>query len=96
MVGESRVNWIAGKNHRLRVVRLDQTAITAVLDTRLSPDGADAMAFRINRLSGDAKIDFLRNSKSTETDTNEAQPKPLTVMGEYSQTGTCSKIEPAF
>jgi hypothetical protein len=54
--------------HDLRIVRFDNTMIIADLDQRLSgwPDKADSMEFRLNRLTGDAEINYLQKPKDTD------------------------------
>jgi hypothetical protein len=66
--------------------------IIADLDQRLSgwPDKADSMEFRLNRLTGDAEINYLQKPKDTD-------PVPgWLIMNEFSAKGSCSKSERVF
>jgi hypothetical protein len=90
--GQPQVVWVGSNTLDLRIVRFDDTTIIADLDQQLNgwPDKADAMEFRLNRITGDAEIDYLQKPKATD------QFPGWLVMGEFSARGSCSKSEGAF
>jgi hypothetical protein len=94
--GSPRIKWVGTNTHDLRVVVFDETRIIADVDKALSgfPDKADAMSFRINRISGAVEVNYLRNP--TETDPKPPKPSYQLVMDEFSESGTCTKSERAF
>jgi hypothetical protein len=55
------------------------------------PDEANKMLFRLNRITGDAEVDYLKQQQPTSQGNDWA-----IVMEGFSQKGTCSKSERAF
>jgi hypothetical protein len=55
------------------------------------PDEANKMLFRLNRITGDAEVDYLKQQQPTSQGNDWA-----IVMEGLSQKGTCSKSERAF
>jgi hypothetical protein len=94
--GSPRIKWVGTNTHDLRVVIFDEMRIIADLDKALSgfPEKAEVMSFRINRISGEVEVNYLR--RPTETDPKPPQPSYQFVMDEFSEKGTCAKSERAF
>jgi hypothetical protein len=96
-LGSPRIQWVGTNPHEdLRVVVFDETTIIADVDTRFSnfPDKAEAMSFRINRITGAVEVNYLRNPTNADAD-----PPPSGfrfVMTEFSETGKCTKVQREF
>jgi hypothetical protein len=98
-LGSSRVVMVGDNTLDLKVWRLDKTKISAALDKELGdwPDKADLMSFDFNRITGDARIDYLRNPTDAELKAPNAPfPGSMLVLQEFSKAGTCVKSKPAF
>ena len=93
--GNSRVTWVGDNTHDLKVVRLDDTVIIANLEEKVRgwPDKAIKQFFRLNRITGAAEMNYLRNLEPSDPKVPEGV---LPVMGAFTETGTCSKAERAF
>jgi hypothetical protein len=95
-VGSPRIEWIAMGTINLRVPVFDDTMIVAYLDRALIgfPEKAEAMTFRINRVTGAVEVNYLRSAA-----TADAPPPPpgfQMVMDEFTETGRCTKSARAF
>ena len=102
--GAPRITLIGSNEIDLKVERLDDALIIATLNPlptvklewKMSdlpdwPDTAAKIQFRMNRITGDAGVDYLRQQQTTRTEVDWA-----IVMDGLSQKGTCSKSERAF
>jgi len=102
--GAPRITLIGSNEIDLKVERLDDALIIATLNPlptvklewKMSdlpdwPDTAAKIQFRLNRITGDAGVDYLRQQQTTRTGVDWA-----IVMDGLSQKGTCSKSERAF
>ena len=102
--GAPRITLIGSNEIDLKVERLDDALIIATLNPlptvklewKMSdlpdwPDTAAKIQFRLNRITGDAAVDYLRQQQTTRTGVDWA-----IVMDGLSQKGTCSKSERAF
>jgi hypothetical protein len=102
--GAPRITLIGTNEIDLKVGRLDDALIIATLNSlptvkvewKMSdlpdwPDKADKMQFRLNRITGDAGLDYLKQQQTTPKGNDWA-----IVMDGFSQKGTCSKSERAF
>lgn len=94
--GKAHVTLVGVNTHDLRIVRLDDTVIIADQEEKLGgcPDNAILQSFRLNRITGTAEVNYLRNVAPTDL------PKPpegfLPVMDAFTEKGSCSKTERAF
>jgi hypothetical protein len=98
-LGSSRIVMIGVDTLDLKVWRLDKTKISAALDKELGdwPDKADLMSFDFNRITRDARIDYLHNPTDAELKAPNAPfPGSMLVLQEFSKAGTCVKSKPAF
>ncbi|WP_316174698.1 MULTISPECIES: hypothetical protein [unclassified Bradyrhizobium] len=95
-LGSPRIQWVGKNAHDLQVVVFNETTIIADVNTRLSnfPDNAEAMSFRINRITGAFEVDFLRSP--TTLDGKPPFGGARLVMTEFSEIGKCSKVEREF
>ena len=99
--GAPRITLIGSNEIDLKVERLDDALIIATLNPlptvkvewKMSdlPDTAAKIQFRLNRITGDAGVDYLKRQQTTSTGVDWA-----IVMDGLSQKGTCSKSERAF
>jgi hypothetical protein len=98
-LGSSRIVMIGVDTLDLKVWRLDKTKISAGLDRGLDdwPGKADLMSFGFNRITGGARIDYLRNPTDAEQKAPNAPfPGSMLVLQEFSKAGTCVKSKTAF
>ena len=93
-VGSPRIKWVGTNTHDLRVVVFDETMIIADVDGALSgfPDQANAMSFRINRITGTVEVNYLSDVKTDTT----PPPGFKLLLDQFSETGRCTKLERAF
>ena len=94
--GSARVQWVGVNTHDLRVIRFDDTSIIADISDKLAgwPDKADAMSFRLNRISGAAEVNYLQSPR--ETNPKDPWSFAQTVLTEFSEIGNCAKTAQAF
>ena len=103
--GVAHVTLVGTNTSELKVVRFDDTLIIADLDQRMLgdkikfklndgvdwPDKANAMEFRLNRITGGAELNYLQKQPTTEMKNEWSL-----VMEGFSEKGSCSKSDRAF